>query len=366
MKLQLNTLTPLLALSTTLAFADTTWISTGNSTWSTAGNWDNGVPGYTLTIFPDSASVQHAISLVSTPATVQGIQFNAFAGGAGFTFTTPFGTAPGFYSRANTTPGAVNGIINNDDSTQVFNVPVTLWSPNGVADDQGAQTWNAASGNLVFGGPSTATGSSINLNGARLTFDGAFNITVGRNGVANGRGSIVGIGGITKNGGGTLTLAGTNANTFTGGVTINAGTIIADKANALVNNSIIFNGGTFQLNGINQTTSGTLNLQGNAAIDFGAATTETLTIAKSAGLSWKSGSKLSILNWRLGDSLKFGSDATGLTQTQLNMIDFVGWDETLNPVRIDGSGFVTVPEPSTAVLGLLGFAILARWIQRRK
>ena len=44
-----------LAFTAPLAFADTTWISTGTPLWATAGNWNNGVPtgaGFAVVVEP--------------------------------------------------------------------------------------------------------------------------------------------------------------------------------------------------------------------------------------------------------------------------------------------------------------------------
>src|SRR5439155_20615276 len=110
--------------------------------------------------------------------------------------------------------------------------------------------------------------------------------------------------GLIKNGSGTLSLGGTAANTFVGTNKINAGTILAAKANALGSgNALILGGGTFHSGGLNQAL-GILDMDGNATIDFGAGTSG-LTFLNSAAVNWNSAT-LNILDWTSGsDSLRF-------------------------------------------------------------
>ncbi|WP_186142521.1 autotransporter-associated beta strand repeat-containing protein, partial [Burkholderia gladioli] len=67
----------------------------------------------------------------------------------------------------------------------------------------------------AIGGLTGVAGSTVNLGGNGLSFGDSGNETFG--------GTIAGTGGIIKSGTGTATLTG--ANTFTGGATVNAGTL---------------------------------------------------------------------------------------------------------------------------------------------
>jgi len=333
------------------ATADTTWISTSSSTFTTAGNWNNGLPstGPQLAIFADSATVQHTIDITGTTArNTVGIVFNDFVGGSGFTFGSSANNSPGFQSRAG---GTANGILNNDANTQTFNLALKLYSSTGTAGAGAAQTLNAAAGGLVFSGNHPAGRSTIDNNGGQLTVDGAYDVTIGISGATYG--DIIGTGGLQKNGLGTLTLGGKAANTFSGGVMLNSGKIVAGKANALGTGGLVVTGGSFETGGLNQSL-GTLDLDGDFTLDLGSGSSA-VVFGNSSGLDWGSFS-LNIVNWTEGsDSLRFGTDGTGLTASQLALIHFVGSDDTI--AQIDGSGRISVtpvPEPSSLALALLG------------
>ena len=92
------------------------------------------------------------------------------------------------------------GIDNESTSAQTIDNNLTLGA---------AQSFLAASGNLTIGG-------TVDNGGFLLSIAGASNTAI--------NGAISGAGGLTKNGAGSLTLAG--ANSYAGGTTINAGTVV--------------------------------------------------------------------------------------------------------------------------------------------
>jgi len=340
-----------------LSRADTTWTAGANTAlYSTAGNWNNGVPstGPQLSIFDGNALINQirSIDIAGTPRNSIGLRFDFTAADDGFTFFTANAALNvGLQSRA----GGVNGILNNDNSTQIFNVPFRMFTSAGGSGAGAAQTINAAAGDIIFTGayPTTSTNSTIHNNGGTLTIDGAFNVTIG----TTGRGDIVNSGGLTKNGVGKLTLGGTMANTYSGPTILNAGRLVANKVNALGTGSLTLNGGILETGGFSQTL-GTLDLDSNSTLDFGAGDSD-LVFSDSDLQDWN-GSTLAIMNWTAGvDSLRVGTDGTGF-DTQLGLIRFSDYGNA--PGQIDPNGFVTpapVPEPGTWLL--LGLGSLA-WV----
>jgi autotransporter-associated beta strand protein len=326
--------------------ADATWISTSSTAWSSGANWSGGFPGATVGAFlNDGLSVQHTVDIGLNLTTVLGIQFNAFAGGSGFTINGTGGSPLGFKLQNG---GTANGIINNDENTQTFNVPIGLYTFTGFLG--GPQTWNAASGPIVVTGIYGGSANTVANNGGRLTVSGAFDTTIGS---PTGRGDIVGTGGLTKSGLGTLTLGGTVANTYSGLTILNQGTLKAAKANAFGTGSLLLNGGTLDTGGFNQSL-GTLAVAGLATIDL-ADGASTLTFAASSATNWLG--SVEILNWTEGvDSVRFGTTASGLTPDQVARITFPD-NEGRPSASIDPNGFIVpvpVPEPSAVALALAG------------
>ena len=210
--------------------ASFTWSgnATGNSTWGNGTNWVGG----------------------SAPVT-DGTAALSFGGN---TTTTSNNTL-----TANTTFTAIN-FTNNGSSSQnaSFTLNGNALTLNGSITTT-AQT--AATGqlldsinmNVILGGNLTVTTNQFNgTNDHRVTINGL--ISDGGNGY-----------GITKNGTSFITLANGN-NTFSGSLTINAGTVGANLIGAYgTNNTVNFNGGTLFYNGIATTISKTFNIVSNSA-----------------------------------------------------------------------------------------------------
>ncbi|HQU09164.1 MAG TPA: hypothetical protein PLV25_04295, partial [Opitutales bacterium] len=210
-------------------------------------------------------------------------------------------------------------------------------------------------------------------------------------------GSVSGSGLITKTGTGTgeLVFSGSSANTNTGGLTINGGTVVFNKTagvNAMGAGTIAINsggtlllgasnqtsssnamtlaGGTFATGG-NSTTLGTLTLSANSTIDMGTGAS-IINFADSSGTSWTSGQLLTITNWSGSssgggtDQLYFGNSATGLTAGQVSQIRFlIGGNLVGAQILSTGEVVPTTPEP-TALWGAVGLGIFAAGYELRR
>jgi autotransporter-associated beta strand protein len=239
-----------------------------------------------------------------------------------------------------------SGVTNNSALSQTIQNNIIL---------SGAQTWNAASGNLLFSG-------SINNFGNLLTIDGARDTTIS--------GPISGSGGLTKNGGGILTLSG--ANTFTGALTLNAGTLSLN-GNERINNNVAvnFNGGALNGNSFTETL-GSLNLNSDSTINLQPGGSSGSLIFSQANYV---GGILTINGWT-GDPNSPGTDdriffASVPSSPFLQNTRFGNFDDGATTIFHSGLNLyevVPVPEASSMVLsllGLLGFAAV-RWGKRRK
>lgn len=162
----------------------------GDGNILTAGNWlPSQVPSGDVLTFAGSISTAPQLG---SALSVNALNFNNTAaaftlGGAG-TYTINSG-----------------GVTNSSANTQTINAAVKLGN---------SQTWNAASGDLVFNG-------AIDKASRVLTIDGSFNTTIS--------GVISSTAALNKNGTGTLTFTGTAANTASGATVVNAGTLVLAK-----------------------------------------------------------------------------------------------------------------------------------------
>jgi autotransporter-associated beta strand protein len=197
-------------ISLTVNSTTETWNGLGGGNWTDNADW---VSTYAPGLFGDTLIFAGTSGLTSTMNNSYSITGLTFTNGAG---SFNIGTS------SNTLTVTANGIVNNSTNAQTLNVPVILTNA--------AQTLSAAAGNLTLG-------QSINSSGNLLTVaDGGFNTTV--------NGAIVGSGGLTKTGPGTLTLGSTNI--YTGATTVNGGAVVVNGviSNGVASTSAIIVGNT--------------------------------------------------------------------------------------------------------------------------
>jgi autotransporter-associated beta strand protein len=169
---------------------------------------------------------------------------------------------------------------------------------------------------------------------------------------------------IIKDGVGTLVISGPS-NTYNGTTTVNAGSLVLGIANAIASSSsVTLGGGTLDPGGFNQSMAATsMALSNSSAIDYGTGASE-VDFANSSAATWVAGKILNLTSWNFGtDKLRFGTDATGLTSTQLGQIEFNG--AGLGTAMLDGNGFVVIPEPASILLTLIGGVMFSGWRRRK-
>src|SRR5262249_26370771 len=139
-----------------------------------------------------------------------------------------------------TTGETINSLLMVGDGINV-NGAVVLTLGSGTIATTGAPV-----GDQITLNPSTTTGVALSVEGKVLTNAGA---TLNLNAV------LTGAAGLTTGGTGTLNLNDTNANQFTGAVTLNSGTVQLGNNNSLgaATNAVTIIGGTLQasLSGVN-------------------------------------------------------------------------------------------------------------------
>jgi uncharacterized delta-60 repeat protein len=207
-----------------------------------------------------------------------------------------------------------NGSININSSIS-FSDPVLLQSPTGQVN---------------INAPVTLTDdATLDLNTKTLIKSGESTLTL------NGNNTITFIGSTVINGGSLVLAKASNINTLNTSIYINAGTLKLGN-NEQINNiaDLTLNGGTFDLNGFNETLNQLL-VTTSSTINFGDASSN-LSFIESSNQAWTG--VLNINNWSSGKTLKFGNNAIGLTTAQLNNIQFVGFNKG---ATIDAAGSIT-------------------------
>jgi autotransporter-associated beta strand protein len=233
-----------LAFAAQIQAADLYWDggASPSTLWTTASNWDTaaggggGNPGAAPGV-NDVATFNVSTLNAATTATlganlsVQGMVFNN-------TGSTAINTDGG--ANRTITLGTSGLTLNAGAGTVTFG---TVNNTQRIAFSlAGSQSWTNNSSNTLAMLPNNV-GTNLNLGGFALTFAGSGNITTGKGIISGSGGSII------KNGAGSLTLGTSDAGaqTFTGGVTLNAGTLTLGAASALGTGALTINGGTIDV-----------------------------------------------------------------------------------------------------------------------
>jgi len=205
--------------------ASSSWNVNADGTWVTVGNWTAGVPGIASgTTSTDIATFDFAL----TAARIVTIDANRNIGGIIFGNTSAFGYT---FTGGSTVPlrlsngGVIENLAATGAHTDAVAVPVIIQGDNGSAtftanasSASSVLTVGAVSSNLISGVSTAGNITTLTLNGSNTNVGNTAGILT--NGTAGGKLALI------KDGAGTWTVGfASNASTFTGGVTINAGTL---------------------------------------------------------------------------------------------------------------------------------------------
>jgi len=333
----------------------------------------------------------------SLPITITGTGFASIVSSA--TGSVVSGNITGNGKRLNlgATSGndiSFNGIISG---TQDIRIAAGSSGGAGLVTFSGANTWignlflnNATSGvtkigtnnsiptsSILYFGETSGNGNSIfDLNGKNQTLAGLSNGGQSGGTIRNGTASTTstltingsstslsafsgvltdgtGITALTKSGSGTLTLSATTGHTMSGGINVNAGTLVFNPASgspfATATSSVSLDGGTLSTSGIGTSTIlkfTTLALTENSIVNLDSTKSYTINFNASNTVSWINSKILTIKGWKgsfngttgTKGQLFIGNSASGLISGQLAQIQFQDGSGTLYPATILSSG----------------------------
>jgi autotransporter-associated beta strand protein len=303
------------------------WVGGTNSDWYVAANWaSNSVPGTAgVAIFDASFASSNSQPTVTSNAVVD--ELRVIAPGQDVVITVGSGAILGVAQASLNLANAVSDLTISGDGGFVQ-----------LAGNDSDPLWDVTSTN---GGDLTIdTDALVISNGVALSIDVDAARTVSINTGADATSASV-----TKTGEGLLILGGSNG--WSGDTTISGGTLQLAADNALAADSaLILNDGTILDTDGFDGSFGTLEVNGSVIIDMAGAGTNELAFADSSAVAW--GSSLAITNFTEGiDSVRFGTNSTGLAEVQLADITLNGEGNLV----LDDSGYLVVgPVPVGEVL----------------
>lgn len=273
--------------------ADLYWTADGSSLGGT-GTWNGTNTTWSTSNSSISGGVWNAASTAVFEGTAGTVTVGTISANAGVTFKTDGYTL----SSGTLTLGAASDVANaiTVDTGLQATINTVLAGTNGMT--------KAGAGTLVLGGANTYTGGT-NVNGGilqgttgSLQGDIANNAAVVFDQSTTGTysGNISGIGTLTKNGSGSVTLSGSN--TYSGATILNAGTLVLGSNTAIGDGSAVtINGGTFDVGSSSETVH-SVSMSGGA-ITIG---TGTLTLDNASSLTGGTVTLAGSVNSRLNTS----------------------------------------------------------------
>lgn len=252
-----------LALTLTLTSisraADDSWKSNAAGAWDSAANWTGGnVPGSTTTT-DNTDTATFGVALTAARAIT--VDANRNIGGITFSNTSSFGYTLSGGNLLLSNNGLIQLTGNTGAHTDAVNSPIAIQGDGGGASFVNASTLTGRV--LTFG--STVSGTSTAGNTTTLTLAGT---QTGANTISGAisNGTAGGALALVKNGPGNWVIT-NNGNAFTGGTTINAGTLQITNGGSLGSGPVTLAGGALHLiNNSNTTFNHNLNVTASSSI----------------------------------------------------------------------------------------------------
>ncbi len=358
-------------------------INAASNTFNTSGSTGSltstiALGSNTLTLSPASATYSLSLSgvisgtggITNTTGTTILSGTNTYTGATTISSgTIKLGNSAALGTTAGSTSVTSGAALDLNGTTYSTAEPLTL---NGTGISSGGALTNSSSTAATFAGPITLGNASSIVGGTgSITISGTltnatYGLTLGGATGGTVSGIISGTGALAKADAGAWTLAA--ANTYTGATTINAGTLTLGAANALPittsAGTIQFAGGTPILNlGLynlgsstaSANSAGQLDFDVNTTVNLGASGTNAYYFKASTGQTWNA-TTITIYNWTgtvgvsgTGPKIYVGSDATGLSATQLAKITFNGYSP--GAIMLSTGEVVPAPVPTITSLG---------------
>jgi autotransporter-associated beta strand protein len=221
----------------------------GDGLFSTTANWDDDVNGVTFNTDTPGAYDLDGFGLTFSGATNNGGNVTADNGGIGITDYINIASIQFIDTTESFTLGGINlNFIDNQTTDIINNSANDHTINNDIVTGTATMTVNANTADLTLGGDITNNGGII-VTGSNDT---------------NANGVISGDGSLAKTGSGTLFL--TQANSYTGGTTLAAGTINFSDDASFGTGTLALNGGTLFANG-DRTIGNATTVGGDVTLD---------------------------------------------------------------------------------------------------
>jgi len=316
--------TALLATGNAALAADATWtLTSGNGNWIDGANWNPGVPGINDGTFvnTDIATFNATITAARTVTVDAGRNI----GGITFSHTSGQGYTLGTGPLNLTAGGTILSTGGSGTRTDSISAPIVIRGDGGSAffTNNSTASGRVLSIGAVTGASTASNTTTLNLGGT----SGTANVVTGVIGNGSGGGTLA----LVKDGAGLWAVSG--ANTFTGGVTISAGTLRVGNGGTTgtLGSNLITNNATLAFNRTDAALNFANNISGSGVVTQIGGGTVTL----SGSNSYNGGTTITT------GTLRFGTNAGSVPGT--------------GQITIGGNGSLVAAGPT-------GFSNISDWI----